>query len=87
MHMAVDENLSKGFIRASSSPIAALVIFVKKPSTVKPPYNDMGYITISSILRSTSLIKPFSVQYYDILAFDDIVKVSHQYRYNQILIY
>ena len=27
--------------------------------TVKPPYNDMGYITISSILRSTSLIKHF----------------------------
>jgi len=28
----LDENLSKGFIRASSSPIAAPVIFVKKPS-------------------------------------------------------
>ena len=55
--------------------------------TVKSPYNDMGYITISSILRSTSLINPFLAQYYDILAFGDIVKVSHQYRYNQILIY
>jgi hypothetical protein len=27
----LDENLSKGFIRASSSPVASLVIFVKKP--------------------------------------------------------
>ena len=46
----------------------------------------MGYITISSILQSISLIKPFLAQYYDILAFGDIVKVSHQYRYKQILI-
>ena len=61
--------------------------YISLLSTVKPPYNDMGYITISSILRSTSLIKPFLVQYYDILAFGDIVKVSYQYRYNQILIY
>ncbi|OCK90093.1 uncharacterized protein K441DRAFT_581098, partial [Cenococcum geophilum 1.58] len=28
----LDENLSKGFIRASLSPIAILVIFIKKPS-------------------------------------------------------
>jgi hypothetical protein len=27
----LDENLSKGFIRASSSLVALLVIFVKKP--------------------------------------------------------
>jgi hypothetical protein len=27
----LDENLSKGFIRASSSPVASPVIFVKKP--------------------------------------------------------
>ncbi|OCK87041.1 uncharacterized protein K441DRAFT_596360, partial [Cenococcum geophilum 1.58] len=27
----LDKNLSKGFIRVSLSPIAALVIFVKKP--------------------------------------------------------
>ncbi|OCK99047.1 uncharacterized protein K441DRAFT_541535, partial [Cenococcum geophilum 1.58] len=27
----LDKNLSKGFIRASLSPIAVLVIFVKKP--------------------------------------------------------
>ena len=28
---------------------------------VKPPYNDIGYITISSILRSKPLINPFLV--------------------------
>ncbi|OCK86971.1 uncharacterized protein K441DRAFT_596654, partial [Cenococcum geophilum 1.58] len=27
----LDENLSKGFIRASSSPIVTALIFVKKP--------------------------------------------------------
>jgi hypothetical protein len=27
----LDNNLEKGFIRASSSPVASLVIFVKKP--------------------------------------------------------
>ncbi|OCK95844.1 uncharacterized protein K441DRAFT_553949, partial [Cenococcum geophilum 1.58] len=31
--MYLDENLSKGFIRVSSSPIAILVIFVKKPGS------------------------------------------------------
>ena len=30
-------------------------------ATVKPPYNDMGYITIFSILRFTPLISPFLV--------------------------
>ena len=40
-------------------------------------------ITIFFILRSATLISPFLVQYYDILAFGDIVKVSYQYRYNQ----
>ena len=33
----------------------------KVRGTVKPPYNDMGYITISSILQSTPLIIPFLV--------------------------
>ena len=46
--------------------IKALIIALynaldNKESTVKPPYNDIGYITISSILRSTPLIKPFLV--------------------------
>ncbi|OCK93493.1 uncharacterized protein K441DRAFT_565640, partial [Cenococcum geophilum 1.58] len=28
----LDKNLSKGFIKVSSSPVAILVIFIKKPS-------------------------------------------------------
>jgi hypothetical protein len=28
----LDENLEKGFIRASTSPVASLVLFVKKPN-------------------------------------------------------
>ena len=66
---------------ASNINLVTATILLSK-STVKPPYNDMGYITISSILRSTPLIETFLVYYYDILAFGNIVKVFYQYRYN-----
>jgi len=36
----LDEHLSKGFIRASSSPIATPIIFVKKPSSSLRFYMD-----------------------------------------------
>jgi len=49
----------------------------ERAPTVKPPYSDVEYITIYFILRSTPLINHFLVQYYDILAFSDIVKVSN----------
>ena len=39
-NVPLDKYLDKGFIRASSSPIAVLVIFIKKPSSSLRFYVD-----------------------------------------------
>jgi hypothetical protein len=47
----LDEMLSQGFIRASSSPVAILVIFIKKPSSSLHFYIDyqaLNAITIKN---------------------------------------
>ncbi|OCK90249.1 uncharacterized protein K441DRAFT_580188, partial [Cenococcum geophilum 1.58] len=52
----LDKNPSKGFIRVSSSPIAVLVIFIKKPILFIPKKNGklrlyIDYKQLNSITR------------------------------------
>ena len=45
---------------------------------------DTGYITIHLVLRSTRLGQALFGVTNDNVAFDDIAKLYHQYRYNQL---